>query len=163
MFSQNPGSLAERIAFRLDTRRSVDSLIDARLPVSKKVFSGVFVSPITESILPKYAPIPWHYMGLFEKAVWIASPQLPMPNLLFADRETKVAALNESVTLRNATVDGVEVEAIVINRVGYLVQADSTVYLVTLQYLSNQDQETLKTLERFFKSVRLRAGRDLKR
>lgn len=149
----------DRSAYRRETIRQADSIIQSSLPVTEKVYSGVFVYPISEKDLPKTLPIPFMYLSLFDKVVYALTPGIPSPNLFFVDRHNKTAVFNESVTLTDVEVSGVHHDKLIINRVGYAVQTGKLVYVVFLQFLSNQDDATLAELQGFFRSVQLRSER----
>lgn len=145
----------ERQKFREETNHTMDSLNAARLPKTTDLYSGVFITAISDHTLPKYAGFVWHYLDLFEKVALALNQRLPPNNLLYVDRERHVIVFNESVHLRSVQVDSVSRDLIV-NRVGYAILVDKTVYLVQLQFLSGQEERTLDDLQEYFRSVRLR-------
>ncbi|MGH7510064.1 MAG: hypothetical protein ACREMZ_11410 [Gemmatimonadales bacterium] len=146
----------DRLKFREEILKSTDSVIQARLPDTTRVYSGVFVLPITEEALPKYAGLAWHYLTLFDKVALSLSSDAIGDRLVYVDRERGITIQNESVDLHSARIDGVDREGLVVNRVGYSIQVGKVVYLVILQYLSGQDQATLNELQEYFRSVRIR-------
>jgi hypothetical protein len=148
----------DRQKYRKEIIHMVDSLNLARLPVTENLYSGVFVSPITQDALPKFAGIGWHYLDLFEKVAFILGMQQPPDDLLYIDRQRHLMVFNESLHLRNVQVDGVDREAVIVNRVGYAILVGEVVYLVQLQYLSGQSEETLDELQDYFRSVQLRSA-----
>lgn len=149
----------ERKQVRDELRGQMDSLNAANLPVTKDVYSGVFIAPFTESMLPQYLGIGWHHLSLFDKVGVMLRPSVAIASLSYSDREERVALFNESVELRNVEVNGARREKVIINTLGYGIQVDTVVYLVGLQFLSGQDEATLLELKRFFRSVRLRGAR----
>lgn len=149
----------ERKELREELRRQMDSLNAAGLPVTKDVYSGVFIAPFTEALLPKYLGVGWHHLSLFDKVALMLRPGVALASLSYSDREDRVSLFNESVELRNVDVNGVRREKVIINTLGYGIQVDTVVYLVGLQFLSGQDEATLQELKRFFRSVRLRGAR----
>jgi len=149
-------ALSNRVEWEVDFRRWIDSALKAGLPVTRHLYSGVFVEAITAKSLPEYAPLPWQYLNLFDKVLMAIGPGIPAPNVFYADRKTGTAAINQSLLIEKAEVNGKPSAPFYLNRVAYLVQGTKVIYLVSLQYLSFQDEATLRELERFFKSVRLR-------
>lgn len=149
--------VVDRMRFRREIQDWSDSLIHARLPTTVDLYSGVFIAPITESRLPPFAPIPWHYLEPFDKVLVALAPIIPPPRLFYTDRQAGIAALNETATLANVELNGVMVPSLVVNRIAYVVRVESVVYAVLLQYVSQNDDAAVPELERLFQSVRLRA------
>lgn len=149
----------ERKQVRDELWREMDSITAAGLPVTKDVYSGVFIAPITQAVPPKYLGIGWHHLSLFDKVGLMLRPGVAVASLNYSDREERIALFNESVELGNVDVNGVKRDRVIINTLGYGIQVDTVVYLVGLQFLSDQDEATLQELKRFFRSVRLRGMR----
>lgn len=139
--------------------RQMDSIMSARLPRTREVYSGVFVTRVRRADLPYHPLVSWLKRDLLDEAVSSASVAVGSPSLLIVDRAHGTAVLNETIALSNVVVDGRPTGRLYVNRVGYALVAGDSVFLVILQYVSNQDRAVLTELERFFRSVRLRRSK----
>jgi hypothetical protein len=136
----------------------MDSIIGARLPISKELYSGVFIAQAEPGSFQSDGLLGWMNWDLLESVARHSRAGPSLPSMLLVNREQGFAIVNESYTIVNAIVNGTAGSTAIVNRLGYAVRSGEAVYLVLLQYVSADSQEIVTELERVFRSVRLRAA-----
>ena len=134
----------------------LDSFDKTYYPLQRRLLTGVFVARVRQEDLAT-GMVPWAKAPLLDRVV--ASVAQGSPNLLVIDRDRGSALFSTAVQLRNILIDGKATPYVTLNRAGYAVQREKTIYVVMLQYLSSQPHSVLEELQRIISSVRLRTSR----
>lgn len=137
-------------------RERTDRVIQSRLPRDTVLFSGVFVAELDSERLPPVHLGLHKYMSLLDRAVGSFAMSVIPPDFLYLDRTAGTALFNVRTRLSGVWINDEYTEEAIINEAGYAVQVEDRVYIVLLQYVSNEPREVLTELERYFRSVRLR-------
>ncbi len=146
------------VAYGVQLFRWMDSLITAKLPADKQLYSGVFIARVTRENFPAGM---WTWImsdDLMENVAAYVRSGLRAPSMLIVDRDHGYLIVNETVRLTNAEVNGQEHKDLILNRIGYAVKAGDAAYMVELQYVSADATSILPELQRVFRSVHLRSG-----
>lgn len=143
-------------AWSVQMAQQMDSVISAKLPVEKQLFSGVFVSRVTQENFPPGGFTDWVRSDLMDNVTRSVRAGIRPPSMLIYDRERGHMIINQSIRLTNARVNGLWGSDLIVNRIGYAVRSGDYVYTVELQYVSADPPDILPALQRMFRSVRLR-------
>lgn len=136
---------------------TLDSIAAVRYPLTRRLLNGVFVGRVQSADLAT-GLLPWVAAPLLDRVV--ASVAEGTPTLLVIDRDRGSAIFSSAVQLQDVALDGVETSHVMFNRAGYAVARGDAVYVVMLQYLSNQSKAALEELQRLLESVRIRTDAD---
>lgn len=156
LFSEIP--IDSLVVYARNAMAQMDSIIGARLPITRDLFTGVYVARITTDVMPGQGILRWMNLDLLENVARHSRSGPNLPSMLLVNRERGFAIVNESFAILNAVVNGVAGTGVIVNRLGYAVRSGDDVYLVLLQYISADPPELVAELERVFRSVRLKGA-----
>jgi hypothetical protein len=155
MFSLPADTLAK---LGMQITAQMDSIIGARLPRDKDLYSGVFVARMDPGSIPLSPLVTWIKRDPLDDLVSYFRSTLEVPSVLLLDRAKSILILNETIRLGNIIVEGRSTKNLIVNRVGYATKVGASAYMVLLQYVSSDDPVILPQLQSVFRSVRIRKG-----
>lgn len=157
--SENIDEIPEQMyeLMRSQLSDSFNTLIERKLPISKKICSGVFVLPFSKEFLESSLISKAGNFSLLDKALMYVSLSgifgAGTNGNLFIDQKRKIVSFNATVRMRDVEIDDKTMD-VIINNIGFITAGTDQAFFVLLVYSSTDDVTIFQELEKVLNELR---------